>query len=84
MRPAREHGRRPGVGKTSGDRSEKEHGIDERHAANKAKSGSKSKPKEWKGGDAVQQAQEWGGGSKASKGPMTPADRRNPNSSSKT
>ncbi|WP_026620858.1 hypothetical protein [Ensifer sp. WSM1721] len=34
------------------------------------------------GGDAARKAQEWGGGSKASKGPKD--DKRNPNSSAKT
>lgn len=37
-----------------------------------------------KGGAPVQNAQEWGGGSKGSKGPATPADRHNPNSSAKS
>jgi hypothetical protein len=37
-----------------------------------------------KGGNAVQNVEKWGGGSKGSKGPTTPADRHNPNSSAKT
>ena len=37
-----------------------------------------------KGGDQIRKAQEWGGGSKGSKGPVTPADKRNPNSSGKS
>jgi hypothetical protein len=57
---------------------------DEQHAVNKSRSGSKSRPKDWKGGDAIRQAQEWGGGSKASKGAITPEDKRNPNSSAKS
>jgi hypothetical protein len=36
------------------------------------------------GGDEARKAQEWGGGSKASKGPVTKDDKRNPNSSAKT
>ena len=37
-----------------------------------------------KGGDQVRKAQEWGGGSKTSKGPVTAADKRNQNSSAKS
>jgi hypothetical protein len=37
-----------------------------------------------KGGDHARKAQEWGGGSKAGKGPITKSDRRNPNSSQKS
>lgn len=37
-----------------------------------------------KGGNPVQEAEQWGGGSKGSKGPVTPADKRNQNSSSKS
>jgi hypothetical protein len=36
------------------------------------------------GGDPVQNAQKWGGGSKASKGPINESDRRNPNSSQRS
>jgi hypothetical protein len=54
------------------------------HQRNKAISGSKSIANDRSGGDAVQQAQEWGGGSKGSKGPVTPEDKRNQNSSAKT
>jgi hypothetical protein len=36
------------------------------------------------GGDHVRKAQQWGGGSKGSKGAVTGADKRNPNSSAKT
>jgi hypothetical protein len=36
------------------------------------------------GGDQARKAQEWGGGSKASKGSITPADQRNQNSSAKS
>ena len=36
------------------------------------------------GGDQARRAQEWGGGSKGSKGPVTKADKRNENSSAKS
>ena len=36
------------------------------------------------GGDQARKAQQWGGGSKGSKGPVTSADKRNPNSSAKS
>ena len=36
------------------------------------------------GGDHIRKAQQWGGGSKGSKGPVTSADKRNPNSSAKS
>lgn len=36
------------------------------------------------GGDQIRKAQEWGGGSKGSKGPITHADKRNQNSSAKS
>ena len=36
------------------------------------------------GGDHIRKAQEWGGGSKGSKGPVTSADKRNQNSSAKS
>ena len=48
-------------------------------------SGSNAKAKQPKGGgDPVRQAQQWGGGSKGSKGKITPEDRRNENSSAKS
>lgn len=37
-----------------------------------------------KGGDAARKAQQWGGGSKASKGPVTAVDKRNENSSARS
>ena len=37
-----------------------------------------------KGGDSVQQSQQWSGGSKGSKGPVTAADRANENSTPKS
>ena len=36
------------------------------------------------GGDHVRKAQEWGGGSKGAKGPVTAADRNNEQSSAKS
>jgi hypothetical protein len=37
-----------------------------------------------KSGDAVRKAQEWGGGSKGSKGPVTEEDRANDQSSARS
>ena len=51
--------------------------------ARKADSSTKTTEPEG-GGDAVQKAQEWGGGSKGSKGPVIAADRANENSSAKS
>lgn len=54
------------------------------HELNKAGSGSaRENSPDKKGGDQARKAQEWGGGSKGSKGPITDADRKNPNSSQK-
>jgi hypothetical protein len=36
------------------------------------------------GGDQARKAQEWGGGNKAGKGPLTKTDRQNDNSSAKS
>jgi hypothetical protein len=36
------------------------------------------------GGDGIRKAQQWGGGSKGSKGAVTSADKRNQNSSAKS
>ncbi len=46
--------------------------------------GSDKRTKPAGGGDSVQRAQQWGGGSKGSKGPITTADRANDNSSAKS
>lgn len=55
------------------------------HDRNKTASGSaKSTTPDKQGGDQARKAQEWSGGSKASKGPITQADRSNPNSSQKS
>ena len=45
--------------------------------------GSSKKDRPDQGGAAARNAQEWGGGSKASKGPVTQADRANEQSSAK-
>ena len=50
----------------------------------KPASGSSKKPQPDHGGDAARKAQEWGGGSKGSKGPVTAADKRNEQSSAKS
>ena len=49
-----------------------------------ASGGDKAKRPKKEGGDQVRKAQEWGGGSKASKGPVIQADKRNENSSAKS
>jgi hypothetical protein len=56
----------------------------EKPISNKRASGSdKAVHPSKEGGSQQQKAQEWGGGSKASKGKITPADKRNENSSAK-
>ena len=53
--------------------------------SNKRASGSdKPAPPDKKGGSPARNAQEWGGGSKASKGPVTRADKQNENSSARS
>jgi hypothetical protein len=52
--------------------------------SSKPASGSSKKKEPDQGGASVRNAQEWGGGSKASKGPVTAADRRNEQSSAKS
>ena len=55
------------------------------HISGKRASGSdKATPPKRKGGDHIRQAQKWSGGSEASKGPVTRADKRNQNSSAKS
>jgi hypothetical protein len=59
---------------------------DER-AKNKGDSASphtKGNAAQHRGGDAARKAQEWGGGTKAGKGPITPEDRKNENSSARS
>ncbi len=59
--------------------------ADRNEISSKPANGSdKAQRPEREGGDQVRKAQEWGGGSKASKGPVTQADRRNENSSAKS
>jgi len=50
----------------------------------KPASGSDKKSEPDGGGDHIRKAQEWGGGSKGSKGPVTAADRNNQQSSAKS
>ena len=50
----------------------------------KPASGSAKKKEPSEGGDHVRKAREWGGGSKASKGPITQADKANENSSTRS
>ena len=50
----------------------------------KPASGSDKKTRPDQGGDHIRKAQEWGGGSKGSKGPVTAADRANEQSSAKS
>lgn len=52
--------------------------------SSKRASGSDKSKELKKGGDAARKAQEWGGGSKGAKGPVTGADRRNENSSARS
>ena len=47
----------------------------------KPASGSSKKTRPDQGGDSARKAQEWGGGSKGSKGPVTADDKRNEQSS---
>lgn len=46
--------------------------------------GSSKSTKPQQGGDSARKAQEWGGGSKGSKGPITAADRANDQSSARS
>ena len=50
----------------------------------KPASGSSKKQEPDQGGAAARNAQQWGGGSKGSKGPITQADRANEQSSAKS
>jgi hypothetical protein len=56
-------------------------------ARNKGESASpntKGNAPQHQGGDASRKAQQWGGGNKAAKGPITREDRQNENSSAKS
>ena len=55
--------------------------MDDVKLSTKPASGSARKKEPSQGGDHIRKAREWGGGSKASKGPITPADKANENSS---
>ena len=55
-----------------------------RDISSKPASGSSKKSKPDQGGASMRKAQEWGGGSKGSNGPITAADRRNEQSSAKS
>ena len=60
--------------------------TDER-ARNKGESATpntKGSAPQHKDGDAARKAQEWGGGNKAGKGPITKGDKQNENSSAKS
>jgi hypothetical protein len=57
---------------------------DDRISGKPASGSDKSVPPDRRGGDPVQNAKKWGGGSKASKGPITAADKHNENSSAKS
>jgi hypothetical protein len=60
---------------------------DNDRARNKGQSASpntKGNAPQHQGGDAARNAQKWGGGNKASKGPITKADKQNENSSAKS
>jgi hypothetical protein len=52
--------------------------------SNKPAGGSDKKTEPDQGGAQARNSQEWGGGSKASKGPVTAADRANEQSSAKS
>ena len=52
--------------------------------SNKPASGSDKKSAPDKGGDSLRKAQQWGGGSKGAKGPVTAADRANEQSSARS
>ena len=56
-------------------------------ARNKGESASphtKGNAPQHRGGDAARKAQQWGGGNKVGKGPVTPADKQNEKSSAKS
>jgi len=56
---------------------------DRNRVSGKPASGSAKSTEPAEGGDHVRKAQEWGGGSKGSKGGITTTDRQNENSSAK-
>ena len=58
--------------------------MDDVKLSTKPASGSTKKNEPSQGGDHIRNAREWGGGSKASKGPITSADQANENSSARS
>jgi hypothetical protein len=58
--------------------------TDDREMSPKRASGSDKSTEPRGGGDHVNKAKEWGGGSKGSKGAVTDADRANENSSARS
>jgi hypothetical protein len=57
---------------------------DDSHISDKPASGSDKSRGPQQGGDHIRKAQEWGGGSKGSKGGISEADRSNENSSARS
>ena len=55
----------------------------DRISGKRASGSDKGKRPDEKGGDQARKAQQWAGGSKASKGSITKADKQNENSSAK-
>ena len=53
-------------------------------AGPKGQGGTPDRDSQDEGGDSVQNAQQWSGGSKASKGPVTASDKANENSTAKS
>lgn len=59
-------------------------GTTGKHQSGKGESGTPGRHPKTEEGDQVRKAREWGGGSKASKGPVTRSDKHNENSSAKS
>jgi hypothetical protein len=55
-----------------------------RNKGESASPNTKGNAPQHQGGDAARKAQQWGGGNKASKGPINKEDRSNENSSAKS
>jgi len=58
--------------------------TDTRHQSGKGESSTAGHRPRHEEGDQARKAREWGGGSKAAKGPVTKADKHNENSSAKS
>jgi hypothetical protein len=56
---------------------------DDRISGKRASGSDKGERPDEKGGDQARQAQQWGGGTKASKGSVSQTDKQNENSSAK-